>query len=46
MIKTHAGATPLRPVFCGGLDQKPLYISLLEQALAFSQELEFLAANA
>jgi hypothetical protein len=24
MIKTHAGATPLRPLFCGELDQKLL----------------------
>jgi hypothetical protein len=24
IIKTHAGATPLRPVFYGGLDQKLL----------------------
>jgi hypothetical protein len=46
MIKTHAGATPLRPVFCAGLDQKLLYISLLEQASALSQELEFLDADA
>jgi hypothetical protein len=46
MLKTHAETTPQQPVFRGGLDQKTLYISLLEQALAFSKKLEFFATNA